>query len=66
MEQSKRRGRPLKAEKKLRDPLVSVRLPPPLLQSLEDWAKQHGATRSEAARSLIEAGLNATPKPPHQ
>jgi Arc/MetJ-type ribon-helix-helix transcriptional regulator len=49
----KRRGRPATGK----DPLISARVPQGLIDEIEEWSKQHGATRSEAIRRLIEAGL---------
>jgi Arc/MetJ-type ribon-helix-helix transcriptional regulator len=50
----KRRGRPATGK----DPLISARVPQSLIDEIEEWSKRHGATRSEAIRRLIEAGLN--------
>jgi Ribbon-helix-helix protein, copG family len=54
----KRRGRPATGK----DPLVSARLPQPLIDQLDAWASKNGATRSEAIRRLVELGLKAKPK----
>lgn len=50
----KRRGRPSTGGK---DPLVSARLPKPLVAELEVWAVANGIGRSEAIRRLVELGL---------
>jgi hypothetical protein len=51
----KTRGRPPKPGGA--DPGVFVRLPPAVLAALDKYAAKIGATRSEALRQLIEAGL---------
>lgn len=49
----KKRGRPATG----RDPTITVRLPPLVVQQIEDWAAARGLTRSEAIRAMIEATL---------
>jgi hypothetical protein len=51
----KRRGRPASGK----DPLVSARLPQPLIDQVEAWSASNSVTRSEAIRRLVELGLNA-------
>lgn len=54
-----KRGRPATG----RDPFVGVRLPPSLIDEIENWsAKYDAATRSEAIRRLVELGLKAKGK----
>ncbi len=45
-----------------RDPLTALRLPPPLLATIDAWADKRGASRSDAMRQLIEAGLKRRTK----
>jgi metal-responsive CopG/Arc/MetJ family transcriptional regulator len=40
-----------------KDPLVALRMPPSLIKTINAWAKQNAATRSEAIRRLVELGL---------
>jgi metal-responsive CopG/Arc/MetJ family transcriptional regulator len=59
----KKRGRPAIGK----DPLVGVRFPPSLIETVDAWAAMagdDGVTRSETIRQLVEAGLKAlsTPK----
>jgi hypothetical protein len=49
----KRRGRPATGK----DPLVSARLPQPLIDQIEKWSASTEVTRSEAIRRLVELGL---------
>jgi hypothetical protein len=49
----KRRGRPATGK----DPLVSARLPQPLIDQVEQWSASNSVTRSEAVRRLVELGL---------
>ncbi|MDB5610345.1 MAG: hypothetical protein JWP25_7245 [Bradyrhizobium sp.] len=57
----KKRGRPATG----RDPVSAVRLPVELTASVDRWAEDHDANRSEAIRRLVEAGLTAkTPARP--
>ncbi|WP_430642911.1 ribbon-helix-helix protein, CopG family [Bradyrhizobium stylosanthis] len=49
----KRRGRPATGK----DPLVSARLPKPMIADIEAWAIANGVGRSEALRRLVEIGL---------
>jgi hypothetical protein len=51
----KRRGRPATGK----DPLVSARLPQPLIDQVEQWSASNSVTRSEAVRRLVELGLKA-------
>jgi Ribbon-helix-helix protein, copG family len=51
----KRRGRPATGK----DPLVSARLPQPLVDQVGHWAASNEASRSEAIRRLVELGLKA-------
>jgi Arc/MetJ-type ribon-helix-helix transcriptional regulator len=51
-----KRGRPATG----RDPFVGIRLPAPLLESIQAWSeKNDAASRSEAIRHLVEIGLKA-------
>jgi Arc/MetJ-type ribon-helix-helix transcriptional regulator len=51
-----KRGRPATG----RDPFVGIRLPAPLLESIQEWSeKNDAASRSEAIRRLVELGLKA-------
>jgi hypothetical protein len=54
----KRRGRPATGK----DPLVSARLPQPVIDQLDGWAAKNDTTRSEAIRRLVELGLKAKTK----
>ena len=54
----KKRGRPATGK----DPFVGVRLPPPMIEALDERAEAEGVTRSETMRRLIEAGLKRRPK----
>jgi hypothetical protein len=51
----RRRGRPAAGK----DPLVSARLPQPLINDVENWAASNHAPRSGAIRRLVELGLKA-------
>jgi hypothetical protein len=51
--QKKKRGRPATGK----DPLVSARLPQPLVDQVEGWSASNSVTRSEAIRRLVELGL---------
>jgi metal-responsive CopG/Arc/MetJ family transcriptional regulator len=44
------------------EPLYGVRISDALMKQIMDWAKSQGATRSEAIRRLVEAGLEAKSK----
>jgi len=37
--------------------MFSVRLPPELIERIDEYAKQNGESRSEAMRALLETGL---------
>jgi Ribbon-helix-helix protein, copG family len=51
----KKRGRPATG----RDPVMTVRLPPELVESMDRWAKENGyPDRSSAIRALIERGMD--------
>ena len=55
----KKRGRPATGH----DPLVGIRLPPEMINQVEEWSKKNGAeTRSEGIRRLIERGLASEPQ----
>lgn len=41
------------------EPLYGVRIADDLMNQIMDWAKAHGASRSEAIRRLVELGLKA-------
>jgi Arc/MetJ-type ribon-helix-helix transcriptional regulator len=58
--QKKKIGRPATG----RDPAVTVRLPPSVLDQVEDWAKQQDdqPKRSPAIRRLVELGLTVKMK----
>jgi Ribbon-helix-helix protein, copG family len=59
VEEKKRRpGRPATGK----DPFVGVRIPPALIEQIDQWAKRHGGGRSQAIRRLVEMGLNAKAK----
>jgi hypothetical protein len=51
----KKRGRPRTGQ----DPVLALRLPPPLRLAIEGWAKQQDdkPSRSEAIRRLLEFAL---------
>jgi hypothetical protein len=49
----KTRGRPATGT----DPFIGIRLPQPMLASLDAWAQDNGITRSEAVRRMLVAGL---------
>lgn len=51
----KKRGRPATGK----DPLLTVRAPPHLLEAIDAWAAKAELARSEAVRQLIEAGLKS-------
>lgn len=51
----KKRGRPATG----RDPTITVRLPPIVVQQIDDWAEARGVSRSEAIRAMIMAALEA-------
>ncbi|MBR0901212.1 ribbon-helix-helix protein, CopG family [Bradyrhizobium liaoningense] len=50
----KSRGRPATGK----DPQVVLRMPAPLISSVDDWAEAAQISRSEAIRRLVELGLN--------
>jgi hypothetical protein len=54
----KKRGRPATGK----DPLVSARLPRPLIDQVEQWSVPKRVTRSEAIRRLVELGLTVKTK----
>jgi hypothetical protein len=56
---AKRRGRPKTIDASTR---LTLRLPDPLVEAIDSWAKAVGVGLSEAARQLIEAGLKRRPK----
>ncbi len=58
----KRRGRPATGK----DPLVSARLPQPLVDEIEQWAASKEASRSGAIRRLVEMGLTVKANKPKQ
>jgi hypothetical protein len=49
----KKRGRPATGK----DPQVAARIPVEVIAVLDGWAAEHGVSRSEAVRRLIERGL---------
>jgi hypothetical protein len=51
----KKRGRPATGK----DPLISARVPPGIVASIEAWGAAKSVTRSEAIRRLVELGLKA-------
>lgn len=55
----KKRGRPATG----RDPLLTARLPQPMIDSIEVWARRNECSRSEAIRRLVELGLLAKDHP---
>jgi Arc/MetJ-type ribon-helix-helix transcriptional regulator len=55
MVKPKKRGRPPAGG---RDPLVNARMPPDLIESIDEWAAANSdGSRSEAIRRLVELGL---------
>lgn len=46
-----------------KDPPLSVRLPKPLLDSVQAWATERGINRNAAVVQLIKRGLVDDPKP---
>ena len=54
----KKRGRPATGK----NPIVTVRLPQPMIDALDSRATSVRVTRSEVMRQLIEAGLKKSPK----
>jgi hypothetical protein len=54
----KGRGRPATGK----DPHVTARMPPELIQKVETWAAANEAGRSEAIRRLVEIGLSKSPE----
>ena len=54
----KKRGRPATGK----DPIVPVRMPPAVTEAIEAWADEHGVSRSEAMRRLLEEALATQPK----
>jgi hypothetical protein len=51
----KTRGRPATGK----DPQVTLRMPPALIEEADAWAAANGTVRSEAIRRLVELGLKA-------
>jgi Arc/MetJ-type ribon-helix-helix transcriptional regulator len=49
----KKRGRPATGK----DPLIGVRIRPPLVTQIDQWAADEQVSRSEAIRRLIEKAL---------
>jgi hypothetical protein len=49
----KKRGRPATGK----DPLIGVRIRPPLVVQIDQWAADNQLSRSEAIRRLIEKAL---------
>jgi hypothetical protein len=45
-----------------KDPLLTVREPEAIIQTIGDWAAKNEITRSEAVRRLVEFGLKAKGK----
>ena len=43
--------------------MVSSRLPPTIVESVDEWALQNGTTRSDAIRQLVEVGLSKSELP---
>jgi hypothetical protein len=56
---TKKRGRPKTTGKGTR---VTIRLHPPELTTLDEWAAAHGHTRAEALRLVMVAGLEVVAK----
>jgi Arc/MetJ-type ribon-helix-helix transcriptional regulator len=56
----KSRGRPKKQGGV--DPVSAVRLPANLTKQVDAWSEDHGASRSEAIRRLVELGLTVRTK----
>ena len=44
------------------EPLYGVRIADALMKQIMDWARTHGATRSQAIRRLVEIGLDRNGK----
>jgi hypothetical protein len=49
----KKRGRPATGK----DPLITARFPPGLIDQVEAWAQHEQTSRSDAIRRLVELGL---------
>lgn len=49
----KTRGRPATGK----DPIITARFPPGLIDQVETWARAEKTSRSDAIRRLVEAGL---------
>jgi hypothetical protein len=58
VDQKKRRGRPATG----RGTMVSSRLPPAVVETVDDWALRNDTTRSDAIRRLVELGLKVKSK----
>ena len=54
----KKRGRPATGK----DPQVTLRMPPTLIEEADAWAAANDTGRSEAIRRLVELGLKAKPR----
>lgn len=39
--------------------MVSSRIPPAIVEVIDDWASKNDTTRSDAIRRLVELGLKA-------
>jgi metal-responsive CopG/Arc/MetJ family transcriptional regulator len=50
----KKRGRPATGK----DPTITVRLPPTLVERVVAWGESRGLSRSEAIRKMIEIALS--------
>jgi hypothetical protein len=57
----KKRGRPATGT----NPLIGVRMPPPTIARLDQWAAENGTTRSETIRRLVEQALSASAARPY-
>jgi hypothetical protein len=52
------RGRPATGQ----GTMVSSRIPPAIVEVIDDWASKNDTTRSDAIRRLVELGLKAKGK----
>jgi len=58
VDQKTKRGRPATG----RGTMVSSRLPPTVVDTVDDWALKNETTRSDAIRRLVELGLKVKAK----
>ena len=61
---TKKRGRPKGAKGALAAmAVIAIRLPPDLVDQIDDWGAERGMTRSESLRRWVENGVNERWKP---